>query len=525
MSPPTTVAVIGAGSTGLSMLKTLREDGFQVTCFERRTQVGGLWAYTTDKSMTTALRTTVANISKYTCGMSDFPMPDKYPHHLSQADFQEYMESYAKHFDMHKDIVFGASLKQVVRTLDDTKWRLELEKDGKIIYEEFDKVALTHGYQTQAITPTFEGQEKFEGTFIHAQQYRSAEDFRGKKVVMVGLGTTTGDVTAELIPVASKVYAAHRRGSLIVKRWRKGTPTDLVVSWRKRQINNWLQKNFPDAASWVADIALRFLLRQVWGKFDPVWRLEPFPSVFLSLPSSSETLIPALRDGSLTSLWGLKRFVGPRSIEFDDGTIIEDVDAVICSTGYKGDFGVVPFLEKSRPANYHGEELARLWMNMFPTQYADSLCMLCHSSYGKSNGFSFCDVQSMAVSNVWRGIHPLPLRREMEKWVDEHQEWLATRWRLDDKIDTSMVRTWEFQNWIHEAAGTGMDNLGWGWKGWRFWFKDPKMSYLMNNGIDTAHAFRFFETGKRKTWSGARDAIIHMNGLVKQFPLQEKRNQ
>lgn len=69
-----TVAVIGAGesacialaksfdtdlkwpgSSGLSMLKTLREDGFKVTCYERRSRVGGLWAYTDDKSMTTAL--------------------------------------------------------------------------------------------------------------------------------------------------------------------------------------------------------------------------------------------------------------------------------------------------------------------------------------------------------------------------------------------------------------------------------------------------------------------------------------
>jgi len=43
------------GSSGLSMLKTLREDGFKVTCYERRSQVGGLWAYTDDTSMTTAL--------------------------------------------------------------------------------------------------------------------------------------------------------------------------------------------------------------------------------------------------------------------------------------------------------------------------------------------------------------------------------------------------------------------------------------------------------------------------------------
>lgn len=60
----------------------------------------------------------VALIRKYTCGMSDFPMPDskrmagpikhlisafsslirtsEYPHHRTQAQFQEYTESYAK---------------------------------------------------------------------------------------------------------------------------------------------------------------------------------------------------------------------------------------------------------------------------------------------------------------------------------------------------------------------------------------------------------------------------------------------
>ncbi|KAI0129775.1 putative dimethylaniline monooxygenase [Xylariales sp. AK1849] len=522
MAELATVAVIGAGSSGLSMLKTLRDDGFKVTCYERRTQVGGLWAYSDDTSMTSALRSTVANISKYTCGMSDFPMPDKYPHHLTQPQFQEYLESYAKHFDLIKDIVFNASLKQVVRNKEDTKWCVELDVNGEHQVKEFDKVAFTHGYQTKAEMPDFEDRENFEGPVIHTQQYRSREDFRGKKVIVVGIGSTAGDVIADLVPVASKVYASHRRGMVILTRWRKGTPTDLMVSWRRRQINGFIQKNFPNAAKWVADAALGLLLRQAWGKLDPTWRLEPAPSLMLSLPTASETTIPALRDGSLTSLYGTKRFVGPRAIEFDDGTIIEDVDAVICATGYSADFGVAPFLEKSRPPNYDGIDMVRMWMNMFPPKYADSICMLCHSSYGKNNGFSFSDVTSMAVSNVWRGVHPLPSREEMEKDIDVHHGWVASRWRLDNNVDVSMVKQWEFQGWLHQAAGTGMENVGWGWQGWRFWFKDPKMSYLINNGVETAHAFRLFETGKRKTWPGARDAIIHMNEVVKMFPLKEK---
>lgn len=342
--------------------------------------------------------------------------------------------------------------------------------------------------------------------------------------MVVGIGSTAGDVTAELIPIAAKVYASHRRGMAIFRRWRNGTPTDLMISWRRRQINGFLQKNFPNVARWAADAAVGFLLRSTWGgKFDPAWRLDPFPSTLLSLPGSSETIIPALKDGSLTSLHGLKRFLGPRSIEFDDGTILDNVDAVICGTGYSADFSVAPFIEMSRPANYGGPEIARMWNNMFPPKYADSICMLCYSSYGKNNGFSFCDVSSMAVSNIWRGTHPLPPQDEMEREIDAHHAWVASRWRLDNQVDVSMVKQWEFQGRLHDAAGTGMDSLGWGWKGWKFWFRDPKMSYLMNNGVETAHAYRFFDTGKRKAWPGARDAIIHMNEVVKMFPIKEEK--
>jgi cation diffusion facilitator CzcD-associated flavoprotein CzcO len=43
------------GPTGLTILKTLREDGFDVTLYERRSHVGGLWAYSENPSYTTAL--------------------------------------------------------------------------------------------------------------------------------------------------------------------------------------------------------------------------------------------------------------------------------------------------------------------------------------------------------------------------------------------------------------------------------------------------------------------------------------
>lgn len=96
----------------------------------------------------------------------------EYPHYLSQAEFQEYLESYATHFDILKDIVFNALVKQVSRNTDDSKWRLDLAVNGESQVEEYDKVAFCHGYQTKANMPDFEGVEKFDGAVIHTQQFR-----------------------------------------------------------------------------------------------------------------------------------------------------------------------------------------------------------------------------------------------------------------------------------------------------------------------------------------------------------------
>jgi dimethylaniline monooxygenase (N-oxide forming) len=446
---------------------------------------------------------------------------------MSPAEFQEYMESYASNFDLFKDIVLNTTVRNVRRDSNDTKWVLDIETTGtdeaktKAETASYDKVVFCHGYQTKAKVPRWEGQETFAGTITHSQAYRTPEPFKDKTVVVVGLSSSTGDIVPNLAPVARKIYVSHRRGAFPAKRIRNGTPLELSVSWRRTQISHFLSRHFPGLTRVLADLAVKYLVKSMFGPIDPAWKLEPFPNITLSLPGVWENVIPLLRDGTVTSMSGVKRFAGPNSVEFDDGTVLDDVDAVILCTGYSADWSIAPFVETSTPKTpgYGGPPMYRMYMNMFPPQYATSCAVLNYSAFGKSNGFTYADLQSVAISSVFRGIEPLPTREEMEKHIDEHQEWVAKMWLLDPCCNTSMVKQWEYQGFLHRAAGTGMENVGWGWKGWKFWFQDRQMYNLINHGPATAHAFRYFETGRRKTWDGAREAIIHVNEVVKaRFP-------
>lgn len=462
-------------------------------------------------------------------------METEYPIYMKSSDFQEFMEDYARHFDLLKDFVFNTTVRKVRRNGDDTKWCLEVETTGEEPRTlEFDKVVLCHGYQSQAIVPKFKGQELFEGTIMHAQQYRTPEPFKDKKVLVLGLSSTVGDIVPDLVPHASHpIYIAHRRGALPFRRFRKGVPNDTQITWRRRQIAQALQRHFPRLARVVADLLTNLLAGIMFPGLRPEWRLTPVPSVTLKLPGSFEGVVPCLEDGSARSVHGLRRFLGPRKVELDDGTVLDDVDAVLLCTGYRSDWALAEsFVETSVPtacgydkAPGGGEPMYRLWMNIFPPRYADSCALLCYSAFGKSNGFSFADVTSMAVSNVFRRAHPLPGLDAMNSWINDHQKWVASRWKLDHNIDTSMVKQWEFQGWLHEAAGTGMENLSlFGWKGWKFWWREREMYKLMNDGVETAHMYKYFETGKRKTWDGAREAILHANQVVnKVLPITKEQ--
>ncbi len=73
---------------------------------------------------------------------------------------------------MLKDIVLNASVVQVSRNQENSKWRLDVLVNGESRVEEYDKVVFCHGYQTKAKMPDFEDVEKFDGEIMHSQRFR-----------------------------------------------------------------------------------------------------------------------------------------------------------------------------------------------------------------------------------------------------------------------------------------------------------------------------------------------------------------
>lgn len=225
------------------------------------------------------------------------------------------------------------------------------------------------------------------------------EPFKDKNIVIVGLLSSALDLTSLFIPHVKSLRLSHGRGAYIIPIWRNNSPADLQATHRRREIGRWLGRYFPRMALGALETGLRWYMKKVWGQLDPKWRILSAPNATISLPGVSDVIIPLLREGKVESIQCIRRFIALKTIELSDGTFLNNIDAIICATGYPANIRVASsFLTSRRPSGYDGPPLANLYMNMFSPDYADSMAILCYCSYCKTNAFSSDDVISLEVA-------------------------------------------------------------------------------------------------------------------------------
>ena len=119
MSRPT-VAVIGAGISGLTMSKMLADYGLEFATFESSDRVGGNWAFGNPNGHSSAYRSLHIDTSKHQLSFKDFPMPEEYPDFPHHTQIKDYLESYAEAFDLKRNIEFRNGVEHARRLLSTT---------------------------------------------------------------------------------------------------------------------------------------------------------------------------------------------------------------------------------------------------------------------------------------------------------------------------------------------------------------------------------------------------------------------
>lgn len=85
------------------------------------------------------------------------------------------------------------------------KWKLDVKSTTGEYTETFDCVMVCTGHHADQNIPDFKGLKKYKNTLIHTHDYKDYHGFEDKKVLIIGIGNSGGDVANELSRISSQV--------------------------------------------------------------------------------------------------------------------------------------------------------------------------------------------------------------------------------------------------------------------------------------------------------------------------------
>ncbi|WWD16875.1 hypothetical protein CI109_101307 [Kwoniella shandongensis] len=231
----TRIAIVGAGSSGLAQLEQLLEvwardevkTKLEVVVYEAREDVGGVWladeeqpkphrlakvsnssgpmqvfsyppATQNPSPMYEGLRT---NLPNDLMSFRGFKFPEGTATFPDRDAIEKYLQAFAAHYNLLPYIRFNTRVQRLYLTPNPSaksrKWTVESSTapytEEKV--EEFDHVSVTNGHYSDGWIPDVEGLASFPGQIIHSRFYRSAIDFVGQRILVVGSYASGGDIS------------------------------------------------------------------------------------------------------------------------------------------------------------------------------------------------------------------------------------------------------------------------------------------------------------------------------------------
>jgi putative flavoprotein involved in K+ transport len=207
-------AVIGAGPAGLGTAAMLRKRGVDVVTIDRADAVGSSWRGHYDRLHLHTVR--------WLSNLPGLRIPRASGRWVHRDGVIEYLERYVSHHEL--DLMLGTEVTGLSRT--NGSWSVETSK-GPV---EADSVVVATGYNHTPFMPDYPGRDDFEGELLHASQYRNAEPYRGRDVLVVGSGNTGAEIAVDLVEGgARRVRLAVRTPPNIVRRQVGGTPNQVLA--------------------------------------------------------------------------------------------------------------------------------------------------------------------------------------------------------------------------------------------------------------------------------------------------------
>ena len=147
--------IVGAGPAGLACAASINALGLEAMVLEQAAAVGSVWRRHYDRLH---LHTDRRNSS-----LPGLMMPRSYPTYPSRAQFVDYLEGYAAHFQIQP--AFNTAVNAIRRN--GSRWRVDTNHASVPARV----VVIATGWAAFPYRPSWPGSDDFRGSCIHSSEY------------------------------------------------------------------------------------------------------------------------------------------------------------------------------------------------------------------------------------------------------------------------------------------------------------------------------------------------------------------
>lgn len=221
--------------------------------------------------------------SRALSGFGGWPMPEHFADYPSHRHVLSYLRGFADAYGLTDRIEFGVEVRGVERNADGS-WTVT-RTDGRASVHR--QVVVCTGSQWHPNVPDLPG--KFTGEIRHTVGYRSADELRGKRVLVVGAGNSGCDIACDAARAADHAVISMRRGYWFIPKHVFGRPVDTLAHAG------------PDLPMWLQQKVFGALLRIVNGDLTRLGVPRPDHKLFEAHPAINSMLIHHLQHGDVTA--------------------------------------------------------------------------------------------------------------------------------------------------------------------------------------------------------------------------------
>ncbi len=225
------VIAVGAGFAGLGLIHHMREAGLSIQVFDKASDIGGTWAWNHYPGAASDSECYYYCLTFSKEILQEWKWSVRYP---GWEENQRYMHFVADKCDMWPHIQLNTEIVSADFQEGRGLWLVKTGAGEEYTCKYFVSAM---GMISEPVIPKFKGMENFKGACFHSARWPEGLDYEGKRIGIIGAGSTTVQMLPVTAETAKSVTVFQRTANFVMPAVQK----PMTPEWDKE-----IKENYDD---------------------------------------------------------------------------------------------------------------------------------------------------------------------------------------------------------------------------------------------------------------------------------------